>query len=152
MLLREWGKYPRGKNKTKQKTRMINEYKHHDFSANICQSQHPRYLDLKAVQGTEDKALGPYKVKSWKWDPYINSEVMNQERKASNESRDEKETCPSQSESWERKKFPLENKKLQSYPQTVLDFEFVLQQGLRILKPRKKGMEIPSRKCFRIPG
>lgn len=69
---------------------MINEYKHHDCSANICQSQHFRDLDLKAVQGTEGKAWGPCKKKSWKWDSCLNSEVMNQERKASKESKEMK--------------------------------------------------------------
>lgn len=43
---------------------MVNEYKNHDCSGNIWQSLDSRDLALKAVQGTEDKALGPWKAES----------------------------------------------------------------------------------------
>lgn len=53
------------------------------------------------MQGTEDKALGPCKVKSWMCDPCINLELMYQEKiKASNKSKEMKGgTFPSKSES-----------------------------------------------------
>lgn len=45
----------------------------------------------KPMQGTEDKALGPCKVKSWMSDPCINLELMYQEKiKASNKSKEMK--------------------------------------------------------------
>lgn len=145
-----WGwRVLQGNNTTKQKTWMVKVNKNYDCPGNICQSQESWNMDLKAVQGTEGKALSLHKAKNW-----INSELMNQEIKASNKRKEMEELV----HLWvwvlekEKKKPPLENEKPQPYPETGLDFEFILQQGLRKPKPRKKCKEIPGRECFGTPG
>ena len=76
--------------------------------------------------------------------------------------RNGRRTCPSLSlspgkrkkkkQNNNNKKPPLENEKPQPCPKTGLDFEFILQQGLRKPKPRKKCKEIPGRECLGTPG
>lgn len=84
-----------------------------------------------------------------------NSELMNQEIKASNK-RKEMEGELVHLWVWspgkKEKKPPLENENHSPALETGLDFEFILQQGLRKPKPRMKCKEIPGRGMFGTPG
>ena len=89
---------------------MVKVNKNHDCPGNICQSQESRNLNLKTVQGTEGKALSLHKVKNW-----VNSELMNQEIKASNKRKEMEgelvHLWVSVLEKEEKKKLPLRMKK-----------------------------------------
>lgn len=88
---------------------MVNEHKNHDCSGNNCYCQDSRNWDPKAAQGTEDKALDSCKIDNWKCDSCIDSELMDQEIKASDDSRELEEGLVHLSLNPKKDKIPLEN-------------------------------------------